>query len=154
MANVEIREALPEDAVLLAKDLREADRKEILAFGLSEEAVLRDGISKALYAKTALVDGEIAAMWGLEGNSLGSTGHPWLLTGEKVKNVSPWTFVSIYKQQVSDMLQLFPTLVNFVDTRYTQSVRLLEMLGFKLYPSIPLGEDRIMFSKFELKAGV
>lgn len=131
----------------LKQNLRDADKKEIESFGISYGKALWRSYTRSLITRCALFDGKVAAVWGCSGVYMGEAGTPWLLTSEEVKKISPLRFARIYQEEVYDMLDLFPYLANYVDSRYTEAVRLLQIVGFKV------GEPEEMrngvFRKFE-----
>jgi len=131
----------------LAANLRKEDEKEILAFGRKVHHVLWRSYKSSLMRRTAFIDGKLAACWGCAGELLGSQGIPWLLTTPEVKKISPLKFARIYQQEVTEMLGMFPKLVNYVDPDYTASIRMLDIMGFKVSDSeLILG---VLVRKFE-----
>ena len=101
---------------------------------------------------TALIDGEIAAMWGVVGTPIGDTGVPWLMTSPVVYKTSPIKFARIYKSQVKKMINIFPYLVNFVDSRYNSSMKMLRLAGFNLDAPEPHGPNGELFCRFWMRA--
>src|SRR4051812_31279454 len=99
--------------------------------------------------RTAFVDGEIAAMWGLGGVMLSDEGTPWLMTTPVVERV-PVSFVRIGRAQVAEMLSRRSRLANVVQASYLGACRLLEVLGFTLDEPIPLGPHGVPFRKFSM----
>lgn len=134
----------------LWKTLREKDRKEAVLLGVNPEKATFFAYRHACYKKTALVDGKVAAMWGLHGELLGSTGHPYLMTGIEAEKVSPTRFARLYKEEVQVMRTLFPILENYVDATYEQAVRLLKIAGFSLSESVFVNGNP--FLKFRLES--
>ena len=120
----------------LSKTLREKDKREAQGLGLEPRHGLFQAYRGACYRRTCLVDDEVAAMWGLHGNLLGTTGHPYLITGEKVYSVSQFTFARIYKQEVQIMRKMFPVLQNIVDADYPEAIRMLQLAGFSVSDEI------------------
>ena len=59
-----------EDVYRVANNLRSEDKAEITGFGLDPKEALRTSFRHAIIRRTAFVDGEIAAMWGLGGAML------------------------------------------------------------------------------------
>lgn len=116
----------------LSLDLRERDILEAERMGLDPRKAVFQAYRKGLYRRTALIDDEVAAMWGVAGDALGEIGTPYLITGHKVKRVSPLRFSRIYRNEVQVMKELFPKLENYVDATYTGAVRMLSLSGFKL----------------------
>ncbi len=114
----------------LVKTLREKDRREAEGLGLEPHKGIFQAYKKACYKKTVLVDEEVAAMFGLHGELLGTVGRPYLITGTAVEKVSPLTFARIYTKEAMIMKELFPVLENIVDANYHEAVRMLKIAGF------------------------
>lgn len=143
---VEILPSTAEHAKRLSMHLREADIREAKALGLYPHRGVFYAYRHACYRKTALVDGVVAAMWGLHGELLGQTGQPYLITGTAVEKISPIRFAKIYKQEVKIMKEFFPVLQNYVDASYTGAVRMLDIAGFDLSEKIIFnGHEFIVF---------
>lgn len=148
--NIEIVDSTHKHVKELAKTLRPKDRLEAEGLGLNPEQGLFYAFRWALWRRTALVDGQVAAMWGLHGSLLGNLGRPYLITGEAVNLIHPVKFARIYKQEVETMKQMFPVLENYVDIRYKESVRMLKIAGFTVNePELYNGH---LFSKFEMRS--
>ncbi len=105
----------------------------------------------SLFAGTAFVDGEIAAMWGLCADMLSDCGEPWLVTTNAVEAI-PVTFVREGRRQVARMLAVKPRLENMVAARYQRAVRFLEVLGFVVDPPRPFGPRQEVFRRFHIGA--
>lgn len=118
--------------VELSKTMNQADRDEITSLGMSPKKALFYSYKYSLLRRTALVDGGVAAMWGVFGVPMGVTGQPYLLTSPLVKNLEVKEFVRIYKNEVQQMKKLFPVLENYVDASYQGAVRMLKIAGFSL----------------------
>lgn len=151
MARIEIVETTAAHVRELGKHLRAEDAAEITCFDKLPHRALWRGFKNSVLTRTALVDGEVAAIWGIGGNPLGDTGNPWLMTSKACERVSPLRFVRIYQVEVIRMLAIFPFLVNFVADSYTKSIRVLENVGFKIDEPKPLGPNGTMFRRFTMK---
>lgn len=136
----------------LGEKLRAGDRHEIEIYGFPTNKALWRSFKGSFLRKTAFIDGEIAAMWGVGGAPGGLKGQPWLMTTDAVYKISPLRFAREYQREVLQMLRIFPVLVNYVDAEYNQAVRLLDIIGFNLSEPEPLGLRGAMFRKFEMKA--
>lgn len=147
MTRVVVCESTVGDIYDLAANLRSEDRSEILAFGLDPREAIRRSYRHAIMRKTALVDGEIAAMWGLGGAMLSDEGAPWLMTTPRIEKI-PMTFVKISKVQVDEMLKHRRFLCNYVLATYRRACRLLEVLDFVLDPPVPMGPQGLPFRRF------
>jgi len=130
----------------IKKNLRTEDEAEILRFGVTVPHALWYSYKHSLVRKTALIDGIVAACWGIHGNLLGNKAFPWLMTTPEVNRVSPLKFARIYQQEVVEMLTKFNKLENYVDPSYSAAVRLLEIIGFKVEKPEKVGSG--MGSKF------
>ncbi len=136
----------------LQKTLRQADRLEGMRIGIDPVSGVYWSYRCAILRRTALVDGEVAAMWGVGGEMLGSVGRPYLLTSAACERVHPIRFARIYFDEAREMLRMFPRLENWVDSRYSGAVRLLRLAGFTLDDPVPVGRSGEMFRRFEMVA--
>lgn len=138
-------------AALLARALRDDDRAEIAAGGITDRKAVWRSYKQSVLCKTAFVDGEIAAMWGLGGTLMSRRGEPWLLTTHAVEKV-PLDFAREARKAVREMLTIRPILSNYVLASYERAVRLLQIIGFSLGEPFPLGPKGLAFRKFEMRA--
>lgn len=152
MSKIEIVPATLEHVQALGQCMNDEDMQEAVAGGLVPRRALWRGWKQSLIRYAALVDGEIAAMWGVSGSIMGGIGVPWLVTARAARKVSPHEFRKIYVNEVRKMLEIYPVLVNYVDARYDGAVRMLKISGFNLDEPAPLGKFRRMFRKFMLEA--
>ena len=147
-----VRLAAIGDVYALAARLRPGDRAEIEAVRREPRRVLRASFRASLTPpKVAVVDGEIAAMWGLGGDLLSDHGAPWLMTGTVCDRV-PVTFMKVARAELALMLAVKPRLENYVDATYAKAVRLLEALGFHIDAPEPVGPKRAPFRRFWIEA--
>lgn len=146
---VEIAPSVESDCSLLAAKMRAADRAEVQAAGLSSIRAITRSFRGGMMCRTAFVDGEIAAMWGLGGTLVSDVGHPWLLTTAAVERL-PLTFVRTARSEVAAMLALRRKLQNWVAADYAAAIRLLEVLGFTLHDPAPFGPKGKLFREFEM----
>lgn len=148
---IEIRNMKISDAYVLAKDLRESDRLECEALGMTPKEVLRKSFYDSIFRKTTLVDGNVVACFGGTGSALGHVMHPWLLTSPKAEKVY-LTLASAYRKQVKAMLLAYPVLENHCDNRYSKSLNLLRLVGFKVEAPEPYGPLKMPFCRFHMEA--
>lgn len=147
---IEIVESKSIHPKLLADAMRADDIAEAEALGLDAAKSAFFAYRQAAYRQTAFIDGEIAAMWGVVGTPMSMVGQPYLLTTHAVEKISPIKFAKIYRKEVEIMKQMFPKLENYVDARYTKSVRMLEIAGFTLSEIMLLGPNKTPFYKFTM----
>ncbi len=134
----------------LAGNLRVQDREEIAAFGMTPHKALWRSYRQAMMSRTALVDGEVAAVWGVSGCAFGKMGRVWLLTGPASERVKT-AFVREGRAEVLEMLAVWSQLVGYVDARYHRAIRLLEVLGFIVGCEFPFGPLRAPFRQFVIR---
>lgn len=145
---IDIIPTVPAHLREMANALRPEDEQEILSFGLTKEKALWQSYKYSILRKTALIDGKIAAIWGVSGTLLSNNGRPWLMTTPEVKRISPLRFTRIYQKEALAMLEIFPQLCNIVETSYTEAIRLLEISGFTVEPPQALGPNEESFRVF------
>jgi len=148
---IEIVPATVHHARLLLRGLRDADKAEIMAAGFRPGTAVMSSWRRSVMCNAALVDGEVAALWGVVGVLLGRVGAPWLLTTSACERVSPIRFARIYRGETLAMSRLFPILENFVDVRYHSAVRMLLLAGFRLDEPKPYGLHGALFRRFEMR---
>ena len=131
----------------LALSIREKDQDEARALGLAPHRGLHFAYTHATLRRTCLVDGSVAAMWGVCGTPLGIAGQPYLITGTVVNQISPVKFARIYIKEVESMRNLFPVLENYVHADYIGAVKMLQLAGFELSDKLIInGSDFYRFS--------
>lgn len=133
----------------LRKTLRDNDKLEATRVGLDPFKAIFIAYTRAVFRKTVLVNGRVAAMYGVVGTPLGLVGMPYLITGTVSEEVSPLTFARVYKQGVEEMSSIFSVLENYVDASYLGAVRLLKISGFSL--SEPVQINGFDFLRFTLR---
>jgi len=140
----ELRIVQPTSAHLLelAATMRAADRLEVDALGFSPQAALEASLRVSSWAAAALINGHVAALYGVAEDSgssfLAPTGVAWLLTGEAVDRW-PLTFWRASKVVLRGMLERYPRLANCVDARHLSALSYLRRLGFRVLPAVPFG---------------
>lgn len=149
---IEIVDSTAEHVQKAGRNLREADAREATALGLEPHKILWRSYRTSILRRTVLVDGEVAAMFGVSGVLFGRTGQPWLVTTPTSERVSPLVFARIYKTEVAKMFAMFPNLENYVDSSYGVAIRLLKMNGFRVSAPETLGPNKALFCKFAGRA--
>lgn len=147
---IAILAATPDHVRALGATLRTADKNEIEIFGFPTTKALWRSYKGSIMCRAALVDGEVAAIWGIGGAPMGPVGQPFLLTSPAVENISPLRFARIYQAEVHKMLTMYPRLVNWVANDYDKAIRLLDICGFTIGEPEPLGLNGGLFRKFEI----
>lgn len=133
-----------------AIDLRDGDRREVEALGLSPRDGLAHSMARSVWADAYLADGEVAALVGLGLQPLiGGVAMPWLLTGRPVDRHRK-AFLRLTRGRTSAMLADHGALVAYVHADYREAVRWLRWLGFTLASPQPLGPRGALFHQATL----
>jgi hypothetical protein len=100
-----------------AIELREGDAREIAAMGLDKIAAVEQGLARALWAETYLVDGDVAAIVGVSCETLlGGTRSIWMLTGKPVDRCRK-AFLRATRANVLNILSVYGTVTCNVPMR-------------------------------------
>lgn len=143
--------AAPEHADALAARMRPADVAEVLASdGHTPGEAVRYAIASSTEAWAWLVDGEVAAIWGLGLLSfLGDIWTPWLLTSDLVEHHRK-AFLRACREQLAQ-LRRHHVLINFIDARHTRALRWVRALGFEVADAAPYGASGLPFHRVILR---
>ena len=137
-----------EHLLVMATKLRVKDLEELEAAYLTPRRALWRGFRRSLWTRTAFVDGEIAAIWGLNAPSaIGFVGVPWLLTAPALERAA-FAFIREAKKEVARMLEQYPTLDNYVLASYQGAIRFLKIMGFTLEEPEAIGRNGELFRRF------
>lgn len=129
--------------------LRAGDAAELQAAGIPPGRALWRSYRASVFSRVALVDGEIAAAWGMGGSPFGRIGRPWLLTAPPVER-APLAVLRVGRQEVALMLAVCPELRGVVDAAYGRAIRFLVALGFGIGPEFPFGPHEAPFREYRL----
>jgi hypothetical protein len=154
VGEVHFRPAVLADAALLARDLRPADRAEVIAAsGPDVLRTVRAAVHLSTDAWVAEKNGELIALFGIAPVSLmGGIGSIWFLGTPVVDQLgrSLTRFAREYLRLV--LATEYTVLMNYVDARNAKSVRWLQRLGFTLHAAEPYGVAGLPFHKFEMRS--
>jgi hypothetical protein len=153
MHSYQIVEPKPVHAGMLALRMRPEDRAELINFGFCDvRRTLRRLMLLSTYCRSALIDGEMAAMWGVSGSFMGYSGKAWLFTGQSVEKL-PLAFFREARREVNEMLVGRSELVSQVLFSYERSIRFFRMLGFEIENPLPIGVDGAYYCRMSIKRG-
>lgn len=131
-------------------NLREADRLEIEALGLTPLRGIMLSVRTSLWARSLIWDRPVA-IFGVCGTShFAATLTPWCVTTNDV-NKRPIEFMRASRHVMDEYMGTYKHLYNVVDDRHEQSKRWLQRLGFTLHQPIPFGKDDMLFRPFEMR---
>ena len=135
----------------LSQNMRDNDRMEVCSVGFTERQMVRKSYDRAIWKKTAFVNGKLACMFGLGGGILSDVGIPWLLTTREMEKI-PLAFIRHAKAEARGMLEYFPRLENYVYADYAAAIKFLQLIGFTVHPEVvDVGPNRAKFRKFTME---
>lgn len=148
----------PPHLSLLAQNMRDNDKAEVVGVGSTIKRALWRGYRNSILCRTALIDGKVAAVWGLcvgmknNVSLLSDIGVPWMLTTDAVEQL-PISFCRQGRREIAAMRAIKPKLESYVAADYVQAVRFLKLLGFDVDEPQPVGVDGALFRRFHIGCG-
>lgn len=139
----------------IARRMREIDRIECAAAGLTPKAALRQGARWSDMLWTGTINDQPEAMFGIVVTSyLTGEGRPWFL-GTDAARRSARAFLEIAPAYLAQMEELTPHLENHVHRDNIASIRWLARLGFVVEPEVVQigGQPMLRFWKAPACAG-
>lgn len=116
---------------MIAADIRDADRKEMLALGTTVEDALAEGLAHSDLAMTGLLDGVPVCMFGVSPlNIILGRGTPWMLATNRLE-IAQVAFLRACRPVVKWMRESYPNLANVVHANNATAIRWLRWLGFR-----------------------
>lgn len=143
---IEFRPANKEDSDFVNARLRTADIREVEALGQRVKGIVWACVLASDFAWTGLIDGVPAMVLGCAESPLASEGEVWAL-GTSVLDKHPREVLTYGKQKLSEMLDIFPCLVNYCGVWHTKNLKWLKKIGFEISAPAPYGKNGCMFCK-------
>lgn len=149
MTELRIVETIPAHCVEMAAKMRAGDRAECEAGGLTVRKAIWRSYRRSLIVRTAYINGDLAAIFGMGGDVMAETGAPWLFTTGVVERF-PLLFVRAALAAVNEMLLVKTRLESYVSADYPQACRFLASIGFTLGDPEPFGPKAAPFRKYSM----
>lgn len=92
--------------------------------------VLRAAVADSAYRRTALLDGRVAAMWGVTGPLAAATGHVWLLMSRAARAVPVKVILALVRDELAAVMATKTELVSFAPAADARALRFMRFLGF------------------------
>lgn len=144
--SIHIRNSKLEDILALRQTMRREDREEVwAAHRETPEKALVVCYANATFAHTLLRNDTPIAMFGLIQDPDDELKALIYFLGSDEIEKAKKSFMVACRVFVKGMLEIYPTLYNYVDARYLKSVRWLKHLGAEISPPMPKGLDGVMF---------
>ena len=140
------------DILDLSEDMRDEEVEEVWAASGSYplEAIFRS-VERSKESFVAKQDGEVLCIGGLQVNSpLANSAVPWLLTTNKMKT-NPRALIYFSRKITKDWRKQYKVLSNYVDSRYSQSLRWARGVGFDVFEAEPFGPFDMPFNRIEMR---
>ena len=150
---IHIRETTEADLIALAECMREEDKAEVYAAeGKSPLRALQDANKVSRDTYTAWDGDDILCSLGIIPLTLvGGTASPWFLSSTHLPK-HPRALLFNSRHVVDAWAGQYDLLVNWVDARYTKSIRWLRKLGFTIHDPLPYGYSQLPFHMFERRS--
>jgi len=147
-----VRDSNIEDVFELAKNMREADKKEIWkSHHRTPEEALLSGHTESVFCSTVEYKESPIAMFGIVPEMfLSNNAFIWLLASPRLNEIQK-TFIKHSRHFIDLMLGYYPLLFNFVDVENKQSIKWLKWCGAKLGPVVIYGVEQQPFQYFEFR---
>lgn len=124
-----VRFSILEDCYTIANNIREDDRREILAVSGGDPLdALVQGFMFSDKPRTVLAGNTVCAMFG-SGQVEPNVGAVWLLGTDDINNISR-QFLRESKKWLDELYENYDLLFNYVDERNTVHIKWLKWLGF------------------------
>lgn len=145
------RRSTLEDVEFLAKNIREEDRQEIEALGVTPYNAFKFGLEPTADTWTALLNGVPMAMLGTYKQSmLGDSAEIWMLGTRDIDFIAREMIV-ITRKILKYELTRHKELYNFIDARYTKAIKWLKILGFTMGKPFSRGINGEKFIRISLR---
>ena len=122
----------------MARTMRAEDRAEIEGAGLVTRHALARLWRGSIEPRAAIVDGEVAAVWGDESGLFERVGRMWAFTAPPVARL-PLAFFRETRREVAEKLAYRHVLVADVADSYLTAQRFFRLLGFTIGEPFLLG---------------
>lgn len=147
MTEVRLEVATDAHVAMVAARMRPEDRAEVLASGgFGPADALRASLAASVFARTAFINGEAAAMFGVVEAGVAI---PWLLTTDTVCRY-PLTFWKASKVIFREMREAWPDMLQQIDARYASALSWARRLGFSVAEPQPFGESGLPFRRITI----
>lgn len=134
----------------IARTMRGDDRAEFERAGYNPRHRLHALWRDTIAPRAALIDGEVAAVWGDAAPLLAAEGLMWLATAPPIERL-PLAFFRETRREVAEALRLRRSLMSCIVCPYDRAERFFRMLGFAI--SEPLWRDGVEYRQIRIGNG-
>jgi hypothetical protein len=147
--NIEVRPATREDALYIAKHLRDDDTREVKAAGMSPESAVLLSFAGSDTREVCCVEGKPALIYGAMSPLHSDVAAVWALGTPDCDAIS-FAMVKRGRAAVRSLLDQYPRLENYCIADYEKSIRWLRLLGFAIGDPEPYGVNGELFCKLSI----
>ncbi len=126
-----IEDTIPAYLRMMADVMRDDIADTAIKLGISPRRALWKSWKNSIFSKTAFINGRIAAIWGLSGDTFGDIGYPWLILSPCADDY-PFRVAFVFRKELNKMQEMYPELEDYVDARNEKAIRLLDIMGFDI----------------------
>ena len=113
----------------MARRMRAAAAVSLQGYGFDPRRALHRVVLDSAYCRTAKVDGEVVAMWGIVAPVLASTAYVWLVMSDEIAKV-PRFVVQTAKEELAEMMETYEEVATTVLPDDEAAIRFALYLGF------------------------
>ena len=139
----EIQDAKVWHCGIMARKLREETRDALKPFDSSAHRRLRDQFDRSTFRKAVLINGELAALGGVIGMSMESTGEVWLAFSNLV-GAYPIKIIKETMRQLRALLETKHSLKTTLLPGDERATRMAMLLGFHIVHPLPFEKGEIV----------
>ena len=115
----------------IQKTMRAQDRREFAIAGMNPRHRLHELYRMTAEPKTALIDGEVAAVWGDAASLLAPEGLMWLVTAPPIEKM-PLAFFREARRELGRLLEYRQRLRSCIAGPYKEAARFFALLKFQV----------------------
>ena len=152
MAVYSFSPATPDVIPFLAERARQSDIDELqAAAGLTPAEAMSGGLCESTKTWTGYLNGIPCCMFGVAPvDGADEIGACWM-TGTDLIERHPRAFLEGSRRAFREMLEVYPTLINYVDARHSKALRWLRWLGAEVNEARPYGVEGLPFHFFQVR---
>lgn len=149
MGRFEVIPGKPQHCGAIIRRLRAEHRAAVASIGISAHHSLRSNFDVSMFTRAWMIDGELAALGGVTGSEISSTGMVWLALSEKATRF-PVEIVKETRRQMARIMLTKRDLVTLIIPEDKASLRFATWLGFETVDPtpIPYGNGRVLLIRY------
>ena len=112
-------------------------------YGFNPREALRRVFIASHHARTALIDDQPVAMWGVSGSLLGDTAYVWLVLSDRICEM-PLSIVREARNALAMAARSYPNVIATILPDDAASLRFATFLGFEEAERVPVGDGYML----------